>query len=60
VGRVHVGKSNPQAIRYFVSRLKRGEWRKLSRQDRKKWLRWLIQAHADNRSLYQFVMGGGR
>ena len=31
VGRCHVGESNRAVIRYFVSRLKRGAWQKLSR-----------------------------
>jgi hypothetical protein len=60
VGRRHVGESNFAVIRYFVSRLKRGAWRALPREERKQWLRWVIAAHAANRQLYRYVMGGCR
>jgi hypothetical protein len=58
VGRCHVGESNRAVIRYFVSRLKRGAWRKMPRAERKQWLTWVIRAHANNRALYRYVMNG--
>ncbi|HEX4545752.1 MAG TPA: hypothetical protein VH110_05290 [Candidatus Acidoferrum sp.] len=58
VGRCHVGQSNRAVIRYFVSRLKRGAWGKLSRDERKQWLRHVIDAHRENRGLYHAVMTG--
>lgn len=60
VGRRHVGESNRSVIRYFVSRLKRGyrTWHALPRAERKQWLRWIIQAHTENRGLYNYVMNG--
>jgi len=58
VGRCHVGESNRHVIRYFKSRLKKGAWAKMPRAERKRVMRWVIQAHADNRSLYHAVMTG--
>jgi hypothetical protein len=58
VGRCHVGQSNRAVIRYFVSRLKHGAWRKLSRDERKTWLGYVLRAHAENRTLYAAVMTG--
>jgi hypothetical protein len=60
VDRCHVGQSNRSVIKYFVSRLRKGAWKLMPREDRKKYLRWVIQAHAENRSLYRMVMGGSR
>ena len=62
VGRCHVGQSNRRVIRYFISRLKRGyqTWAQMPRDERKQWLRWVVAAHAENRGLYSYVMGGGR
>jgi hypothetical protein len=62
VDRCHVGQSNRAVIRYFVSRLKHGHatWRALPVAERKQWLRWVIAAHAANRGLYSYVMGGCR
>jgi len=57
VGRVYVGKSDSQAIRYFVSRLKKGAWKKRSRAERKQWMRWVIAAHRENQRFYDYVMG---
>ena len=58
VGRCHVGESNTKVIRYFVSRLKPGAWRKLSREERKAVLRHVLHAHDVNRALYHAVMTG--
>lgn len=60
VGRRHVGDSNRTVIRYFISRLKRGyaTWAGMPRAERKQWLRWVVEAHAENRGLYTFVMRG--
>jgi hypothetical protein len=60
VGRCHVGHSNRQVIWYFISRLKDGynTWRVVPKAERKQWLRWIVQAHAENRSLYNHVMRG--
>lgn len=60
VGRCHVGQSNLAVIRYFLSRLKRGSWRKMDRSKRKDILRQVIKAHAANRGLYDYVMRGCR
>jgi hypothetical protein len=60
VGRCHVGESNRKVIRYFISRLKRGykTWHALPKAERKQWLKWIVQAHAENRGLYNYVMRG--
>lgn len=58
VGRCHVGISHRQAIRYFVSRLKRGAWRSLPRAERRQWMRWVVRAHQADRRLYSAVMAG--
>jgi len=62
VSRCHVGDSNRKVIRYFISRLKHGyaTWHALPRAERKQWLAWVIQVHAENRGLYDYVMGGCR
>jgi hypothetical protein len=60
VGRCHVGQSDRQVIRYFISRLKRKyrTWVEMPAAERKRWLRWIIEAHAENRELYHVVMTG--
>lgn len=58
VGRCHVGDSNRKVIRYLKSRMKRGAWRKLSRDERKQIMREAIRCHAENRELYHAVMTG--
>lgn len=62
VGRRHVGESNRRVIRYFISRLKAGyaTWKGIPRAERRQWLRWVIEVHAENRGLYNYVMGGGQ
>ena len=62
VNRCHVGDSDRQVIRYFISRLKHGyaTWRTLTRAERKQWLGWIVATHAENRGLYRDVMRGGR
>lgn len=56
VNRCHVGDSDRQVIRYFISRLKHGyaTWRTLTRAERKQWLGWIVATHAENRGLYGF------
>jgi hypothetical protein len=59
VDRCHVGQSNRAVIRYFISRLRKPTyqtWRKTPRAERRQWLTWVIQCHADNRKLYREVM----
>lgn len=60
VGRCHVYQSNRSVIRYFISRLKNGYrmWSVLSRTERKRYMRWIIAAHAANRAQYVRVMSG--
>jgi hypothetical protein len=58
VGRCHVGDSNLKVIRYFLSCIKRKEWRKLKRETRKETLRLVIEMHRENRELYHSVMTG--
>jgi hypothetical protein len=59
VDQCHVGQSNRKVFRYFISRLNHGyaTWRTLPREQRHQWLVWVIQCHADNRTLYHSVMG---
>jgi len=60
VGDCHVGQSNRAVIRYFVSRLKGGyrTWAAAPRNERRQWLRWVIEAHRENGALYNHVMRG--
>ena len=60
VGRCHVGQSNRAVIRYFISRLREGykTWSAVSRSERKRYMRWIVEAHAENRKLYRSVMNG--
>jgi acyl-CoA reductase-like NAD-dependent aldehyde dehydrogenase len=60
VGRCHVGDSDRRIIRYFISRLKKGykTWAAAPVAERKQYLRWIIQAHRENQSLYRSVMTG--
>lgn len=58
VGRCHVGKSYVAVIKYVVSRMKKGAWRKLPRGERKRIMREIIRCHRANRKLYHAVMTG--
>lgn len=58
VGRCHVSESNLAVIRYLLSRMKKGAFRKLPRSERRKVIRTALACHAENRSLYIAVMGG--
>ena len=58
VDRCHVSDSNLSVIRYFRSRLVKGSWRKLSRNQRRVMLRSVIDCHLLNRDLYRSVMLG--
>lgn len=58
VGRCHVSDSNLKVIRYFLSRLKKGAWRKTDKATRKQILRQIIETHRENKELYLAVMTG--
>ena len=57
VDRCHVGESNLSVIRYVVSRLKPGAWRRMEKSQRRYLVAECVKAHAENRELYGFVMG---
>ena len=59
VSRCHVGESNRQVIKYFISRLKHGykTWIGVPRDKRKEILREIIKIHEENRQLYREVTG---
>lgn len=59
IGRLHVGESNLAVIRYCLSRLRKGAFRKMKKPLRRQFLQSCIRIHADNRALYLRVMGGG-
>ena len=61
VGRCHVGDTNREVIRYVISRMKHGyqTFKTLPREQRKDFLRQIVQDHKDNRELYSYVMRGG-
>jgi Fe-S cluster assembly scaffold protein SufB len=60
VDRCHVGDSNMDVIRYFVSHMKEGHatWKALPRDVRREYLRDIIERHSDNRGLYVSVVSG--
>jgi hypothetical protein len=60
VGRCHVSQSNLAVIRYVISRLKHGykTWLTLDKAARKDLLREIIEAHAENKRLYEFAERG--
>ena len=62
VDRCHVGESHREVLRYFQSRLrgKRKGWRKLTREERRQWMRLVFAQHDSNRGIYTSVMRGGR
>lgn len=62
VGDCHVGESNMTVIRHVISKLRDGHrtHRILSRGERHEVLRQIIAAHAENISLYNYVMRGQR
>lgn len=59
VGRCHVGESYVSVIKYVVSRFRAGEWRKLTRKERRRIMRRAMRIHRRNRELYASVMRGG-
>lgn len=56
VGRCHVADSNLSVIRYVLSRMNPGSFRKAPRRQRRKLLRDVIREHQRNRQLYRRVM----
>lgn len=60
VGNCHVGQSYLSVVRYVLSRLagKRRAFFKLTRRQRRKMLREVINAHRANRRVYEHVMRG--
>ena len=58
VGRCHVGESYLQVIRYVLSRMKKGSFRKAPRAVRRKTLKEIIRCHRENRRLYHQVVTG--
>jgi hypothetical protein len=58
VGRCHVAQSNLSVIRYFLTRVNRKMWWASPKTKRKIILREVIESHAENRKLFNFVMGG--
>ena len=59
VGRCHVGASNKDVFKYVISRMA-NKWEtfvSMDRESRKRFFRAIRSIHADNRNLYQQVMG---
>ena len=53
VGRCHVSASNLFVIRYVLSRMNPGSFRKAPRKQRRKLLREIIRTHKANRDLFR-------
>lgn len=60
VGRCYVSESNLSVIRFFLTKVNKDQWKKLSKKERKKWLREVVDEHIENRELYDFVNRGCR
>lgn len=60
VGRCHVGESNRQVIRYFISRLAHGyaTWAAMDRDIRRQVMASAINIHGDDLDLYHDVVTG--
>lgn len=58
VGRCHVGESNLSVIRYVLSRMNPGAFRKAPRAQRRELLKQIIACHRENQELYQCVQTG--
>jgi predicted transcriptional regulator len=58
LGKLHISKSNYQAIKYIMTKLDKKKFYKLSREDRKKLYREVIRIHESNFKTYCYVMGG--
>ena len=58
VGRLHVGESDDEAIKYVKSRLAKGAWDSLSPADQQSFECEVKRAHAANMGLYRAVMTG--
>ena len=56
VGRCHVSDSYVEVLRYVRSRIKRGAWCELSREQRREIVRDVIAEHRANRECYMEVM----
>jgi len=60
VDRRHVGDSPLSIVRYVLSRMKKGAWKKTPKPDRREIIRHSIEHHIRcNRGLYNFVVMGG-
>lgn len=57
VDRCHVAESNRRVIKYVISRLKNqyATFKSISKDERKKFMKDIIQAHKDNIELYNWV-----
>ena len=58
LGKLHISKSNYDAIKYIVSKLNKKKFYKLPREERKKLYSEVIRIHESNFKTYCFVMGG--
>jgi len=58
VGRVHVGDSDADVLKYARSRLARGAWDRMSPKDQRAFECEVIKEHERNRNLYRQVMRG--
>ena len=53
VGRCHVSESNLSVIRYVLSRMKKGAFRKAPKADRREILEDIIKHHQENQNLFR-------
>ena len=58
LGKLHVSKSNYEAIKYILSKLNKKKFFALPREERKKLYREVIRIHESNFKTYCHVMGG--
>lgn len=58
VARLHVSASYIAAVRAVKNAMKRGAWKALPCRRRRSLIKQAIVAHARNRDVYEFVMGG--
>jgi hypothetical protein len=58
VSRCHVSDSNLSVIRYVKSRMKKGVWSALDKNERKQILNEIIEIHKSNQKLYGYVTTG--
>ena len=58
LGKLHVSKSNYQAIKFIISKLNKKKFFALPKEERKKLYREVIKIHESNFKTYCHVMGG--